>query len=129
MRILDLVLTYHYYDMIDVGDKREEYRGIYPHWIKRLLWDDECDERVCLGEINYITALAITNDSQLIHFRDLGFTTQNYTHVRFHRGYSNTVMLWSIEGISIGRGKKEWGAPNELVFIIKLGKRYESRSA
>lgn len=25
--------------------------------------------------------------------------------------------------ITIGTGKPEWGAPNDIVFIIKLGKR------
>lgn len=31
-------------------------------------------------------------------------------------------MTFEIESISIGKGKQEWGAPKEEVFIIKLGK-------
>lgn len=34
-------------------------------------------------------------------------------------------MTFQCEGITIGRGNKEWGAPDEDVFIIKLGKRIE----
>lgn len=36
-RILDLVLTFRYNDMIDIGDKREEYREIKPHWVNRII--------------------------------------------------------------------------------------------
>lgn len=36
MLILDLVLTYKWYDMIVSGKKREEYRNI-AKWLKRIL--------------------------------------------------------------------------------------------
>jgi hypothetical protein len=32
-------------------------------------------------------------------------------------------MTFEIENISVGYGNKEWGAPDNIVFIIKLGKR------
>jgi hypothetical protein len=32
-------------------------------------------------------------------------------------------MTFELEKITIGKGKPEWGAPDEDVFIIKLGKR------
>jgi hypothetical protein len=32
-------------------------------------------------------------------------------------------MTYEIQSITIGKGKREWGAPEEDVFIIKLGKR------
>jgi hypothetical protein len=32
-------------------------------------------------------------------------------------------MTFEIESFTIGKGKTEWGAPTEEVFIIKLGKR------
>lgn len=47
----------------------------------------------------------------------------NYKYVCFHKGYTATTMTFEIESISIGKGKPEWGAPKEDVFIIKLGKR------
>ena len=104
MKILDLVLKHQWYDMIDVGDKREEYRLHKPYWCKRLL-----------------------NQEFAMFSQRYGYTTCNpkgYTHVRSHRGYTYVTMLWTITGISLGRGKTEWGAPeNKDVFIIKLGSR------
>ena len=32
-------------------------------------------------------------------------------------------MMWECEGIEIGRGRPEWGAPDDEVFVIKLGNR------
>jgi len=36
--VLHLVLTYHWFDEIESGRKRKEYREMSPHW-KRLIWD------------------------------------------------------------------------------------------
>ncbi len=36
MPVLDLVLTHHWYDKIDSGEKRHEYREIKRYWTKRL---------------------------------------------------------------------------------------------
>lgn len=36
MKILDLPLKKEWYDMIESGEKREEYRAITPYWQKRL---------------------------------------------------------------------------------------------
>ena len=33
-----------------------------------------------------------------------------YTHVCFHRAYTNETMTYKIASISIGRGRTEWGA-------------------
>ena len=48
-----------------------------------------------------------------------------YDAVRFHRGQGSPVtMLVECLGISVGKGRPEWGAPEDKeVFIIKLGKR------
>ena len=46
-----------------------------------------------------------------------------YTYVCFHRGYTSTTMTFAIKSIGTGQGNPEWGAPNDPVFIIKLGKR------
>lgn len=128
MRILDLVLTYHNYDMIDVGDKREEYRQIKPHWVRRLI---PCTHECSNGHwsAKYLkcvfTCKAVHSH---MNYYSKGIRLGTYGYVRFHRGYSKKTMLWSIKDISIGRGKKEWRAPDEPVIIIKLEKRYESRS-
>lgn len=36
MKILDLSLAYHWYDMIASGEKKEEYREVKEFYIKRL---------------------------------------------------------------------------------------------
>lgn len=89
MYILDLVLTYKWYDMILSDEKREEYRDI-AKWRKRIIG-------------------------------------KPYTHVRFHRGYTSTVQILRIDEVTTGIGRKEWGAPDEKVIIIKLGERYGRR--
>ena len=43
-----------------------------------------------------------------------------YTHVGFHRAYTNETMTYKIESISIGKGRTEWGAPSSDVYIIKF---------
>jgi hypothetical protein len=35
-------------------------------------------------------------------------------------------MLLELNDIVIGKGNKEWGAPDDDVFILKLGKRIEN---
>lgn len=95
MKILDLSLTYHWYDMIASGEKKEEYREIKEFYIKRL----------------YNSYHSVTER----YFK-------HYDAVRFHRGQGGKVsMLVECKGIRIGRGKPEWGAPSENVFIISLG--------
>ena len=84
MRVLHLVLKRCWYDMIERGEKTEEYREVKPYWIRRI-----------------------------------GITYA----VIFHCGYTNRTMTFECRSISIGKGRKEWGAPNDDVFIIKLGKR------
>lgn len=84
MRILHLVLKRCWYDMIERGEKTEEYREIKPYWTKRI---------------------------------------GVYDAVVFHRGYTNRIMMFECRGIGIGKGRKEWGAPDDDVYKIKLGKR------
>lgn len=84
MRILHLVLKQHWYNMIECGEKTEEYREIKPYWIRRI---GICDA------------------------------------VRFQYGYTKRTMTFKCRTISIGRGRKEWGAPDKDVYVIKLGKR------
>lgn len=52
------------------------------------------------------------------------FFNNHYTHVVFHKGYTNETMTFWIKNIITDFGKPEWGAePNELYYVIKLGKR------
>lgn len=50
-------------------------------------------------------------------------TTPKPKYVCFHKGYTSTTMTFEITEITIGIGKKEWGAPETNVYILKLGRR------
>lgn len=114
--------------MIESGVKTEEYREIKPYWLKRLLRtigtnfhhyedvDNEC-------------AQFYTENVDLLKedFKLGGFQQKGYTHVKFSYGYTRRTMTFEIESIAIGKGKPEWGAPTEDVFIIKLGIKYKNK--
>lgn len=95
MKILELPIKKEWYNMIEIGEKREEYREIKQYWQKRLAF--------YFGNI-----LVCTNP-------------YDYTHVRFRCGYTKRTMLYKIDEIIIGRGNPNWGAPTDKdVFIIKF---------
>lgn len=103
MRILYLPLKAQWYEMISNGIKTEEYREVKPYWTRRF----------------------IGMNQPLFSFRN-GYQQANvkgYTHVKFSYGYTKRTMTFEIKEITIGKGKTEWGAPKEDVFIIKLGNR------
>ena len=128
MKTLDLVLKKQWYDMIDSGEKTEEYREIKPYWIKRLL--EQIDEKGrCYYKAedfdddydNFWLQFIITSDvrSGFVKFRD-------FDKVTFHLGYSKDrpSMTFAIKEIVCNEGREEWGAlPGETYFVIKLGER------
>ena len=111
---LDLVLKVCWYEMIESGEKCEEYRKIGAFWSKRLFVLPDTAKRdsgVPTHENGDVT------DYSGAAFRDFAF-------VRFHRAYTSTTMTFAVDGIEIGEGKPEWGAiPGVKYFVIKLGKR------
>lgn len=107
MKVLDLVLKHKWYDMIESGEKRDEYREDKEYWIKRLT-----DLNTDFVPFSY-----------RYHYEQIPF--KDYTHVRFHRAYTNTTMLFELNGMDYGFGNSSWGAPDKEVFIIKLGSRIE----
>lgn len=108
--ILSLVLTYKWYDMIEHGGKREEYRDATKYWRIRL---NNWDKR---------------------------FTAHNTPVVEFRRGYAHNaprMAFWCL-GIETATGMKpyayvdlptdkrhhpEWGEPSAPHFFIELGGR------
>lgn len=106
-------LKRQWYEMIERGEKTEEYREIKPYWEKRLL--------------DYA---GIQRDFEMLALFLLGKTVnpldypRGYTHVCFSYGYTRRTMTFEVKEITIGKGKHEWGAPTyREVFIIKLGER------
>lgn len=101
MMTLYLPLKKEWYNMIENGEKKEEYREINDYWKSRLM-----QYSLRYGVREYV-------------FKPLD-------EVRFSYGYTQKTMTFKIDTITIGRGKPEWGAPTDHeVFIIKLGERME----
>ena len=124
MKILHLPLKAQWYEMIESGVKTEEYREIKPYWLKRLFWVIDMRHNH-FEQIDDDCATFYTKNIDLLK-TDIqlgGFQLKYYTHVKFSYGYTKRTMIFEIESITIGKGKPEWGAPTEDVFIIKLGNR------
>jgi len=105
MKTLDLVLKKKWYDMIESGEKTEEYREIKPYWVKRLT-------SLRSGSLLF----SHRNGYQPIPFKD-------FTHVTFHLGYAKDrpSMTFAIKEIVCDEGREEWGAlAGETYFVIKL---------
>lgn len=123
MKILDLVVKHKWYDMEESGEKPEEYREIKPYWFDRLI-DCRMTKDANLATEYFGYDGKDTNLRCIKKDFDRGYLRfKNYTHVRFHRGYTSTTMLFEIKSMHIGFGNPSWGAPEEEVFIIKLGER------
>ena len=130
LKILDLPLKKQYYNLIESEIKKEEYREIKPYWMKRLFdtinidfthyekIDNECADFYCNKDnIKYLKK----------DYNGGGIKKKPYTYVRFRYGYTKRTMLFELIGISIGKGKIEWGAPEDKeVFILKLGRKVNS---
>ena len=111
MNILDLPLKKEWYNMIESGEKREEYREITPYWIKRLVDTHSLGRKMLSNMPNVAARLIGSGCVQL----------KPYTHVRFRYGYTKRTMLYEISDIIIGHGNPQWGAPTDKpVFIIKF---------
>ena len=122
MIVLDLSIKVCWYDMIESGEKKEEYRDFSPYYANRLLYG--CN----LGVKAYWETIFANAQTKPWFKPDMllsDYGSRHYDAVRFHRGHgSPATMLLEYEGIEIGKGKPEWGAPEDKdVFIIKLGKR------
>lgn len=132
-KILDLPLKKEWYNMIENGTKAEEYREVKPYWCNRLLsccsfgiktyWESVLEGMFKAIEEN---GQRFPKTFNLEHLLIWQYGTRGYTHIRFRYGYTKKMMLFELDGITIGKGNKEWGAPEDKeVFILKLGNRIE----
>lgn len=132
MRILDLPLKKEWYNMIEAGEKPEEYRERTAYWIVRLLeWheiqsstevvDNQIWMHIIRTRITMSEARMIVDGK--IDFAGRALAPKHYDAVRFSYGYTKRRMLWEYRGLDFGQGRREWGAPDYKTFIIKLGKR------
>lgn len=106
---LNLTLKKEWFDKILSGEKTEEYREIKRHWVSILCTKHVGEMGGDLMDRHHVIAYRIKP-----YFKKICFTN----------GYGNHRPSFDIEckGISIGKGNPEWGAPDEDVFIISLGK-------
>lgn len=108
---LELVLKPKWYDMIESGEKPEEYREITAHWRVRICRDaHSCQMReVCKANIYCHYEYGVPKKHGVVTLR---------------RAYTQTVMKFEIDKIVIGFGRPEWGATEGVkYYVIKLGKR------
>jgi len=126
---LKLTLSCEWYDMIDAGIKKEEYRETKPYWFRRLC--RQKGKKLTKEESEYLAK--IVNETQALGFlaaiTQCGITFHNYKQVTFYRGvpyFSDSVkhMTFEIKSTGIGFGKREWGAPEDKhVLKLVLGER------
>ncbi len=121
---LKLTLTKEWFGMILSGEKTEEYRGIKPYWVRRLIFvRDEMEwgiwEEFC-GDLANPT-LHHNNIEELMDFFSARF--RKFDFVEFTNGYGNDKprVTAKFEGTDVGVGNYAWGSPNIPVFIIKIG--------
>lgn len=122
MKTLDLVLKKKWYDMIESGEKTEEYREIKPYWVSRLggcfRWCSQTLNNYGLYQNRCNTCSNLKNLNKI--------ASNGYDAVTFHLGYAKDrpSMTFAIKEIVIDEGREEWGAlGGEYYFVIKLGKR------
>lgn len=118
-KVLHMVLKHKWYDMIESGEKKEEYRDFNRYWTMRLttlFWQ----------EGNGYSAVFRTSHVM----NEKGRTMEAFYYQRpiekivFHRGYTSTTMEWKAGHIELGYGYTPWGAPkNNMVYIIPLKER------
>lgn len=89
--MLTLPIKKKWFDMIESGEKKEEYRAASKYWIVRFGF--------------YYPFI-----------RQVSFQT-----LRLRNGYSkNSPILECAVMIYCGTGNPEWGAPNEMCFILVI---------
>lgn len=109
MRTLHLILKAQWYNMIEQGIKKEEYREDKDYWKKRL-----CRSKGLCDYGGYCAMFCCQN----IYY--------DYDAVCFHYGYTSRTMTFEIENIRFGTGNPEWGAKEgKNYFVIKLGDKVD----
>ena len=130
-KTLHLVLKRKWWDMIESGEKKEEYRDFTPFYIKRLCGNPCFNKQGEIIERKIIDKWTLdTCEKRGINLKtawaDGNIIPKDYSSVTFHFGYSNKTMTYSVKDISVGGGRTEWGAENgKEYFIIKLGERID----
>ena len=109
MKILNLVVHGVYYDLIQKKKKTKEYRAINEYYVRRFMTNTEgMDEK---QRTEFAEELKTPSEREEVMKRHHSEVRQDYTHVLFRRGASNTTMLVKIESIELYANN----------FVINLG--------
>ena len=131
MANLYLVLTEHWYDMIESGQKPEEYRANTPYWRKRLMrcygWDTCCGDCATMIMDGDRPKWQCFSQPYCKYHSNLPDLYEKDT-VTFQRAYAKNPPRMTFEIKEIAFGKPKPGlCPKEAegkdLFIIRLGKR------
>lgn len=112
MWILNLSLKKKWFQMIESGIKKEEYRELKPFWMRRIF---DCPKGLSICVWNRQRCSSC--------IRLCPMSARSFSHVRFRNGYTKQTMTFEIIDINIGFGNPTWGAPKDKVIIIKIGKQ------
>ena len=120
-KVLTLIVSKQWFDMIVAGEKTEEYRVPKSYWIKRLLVpnSDSTDMKLWAEAIDGRVDII----RQYIRINFMSF--KPFTHVLFINGYrkDSPRIKKKIESITIGKPKKGLCPDNWLdteFFVIKF---------
>ena len=101
MRVLHLTLIKKWFDLVESGEKPEEYREMTEYWRKRLI-RKECQHKTAFEPSDF-------------KYFDLVIFTNGYGN---HRPKTIRVLKY----IEVNSGKVEWGAAKgKIYFVLKLG--------
>lgn len=101
MKILELPLKKEWYDMIECGEKREEYREVKPYWEKRLLDYKRLMQYFIDNRKGLLVKRFLFPHCPVIENVCEAFP-RGYTHVRFRYGYTRRTMMFTIDSITMG---------------------------
>lgn len=114
MKVLHPVLKHKWYDMIERYEKREEYRD-FRKWGPRICAIRKKQPQMCGGFCDGCKYLVAGTQ-----------IPTNIGYICFHRGYTNTTMMWETVTNRICTGRTEWGAPkDERVLAFDLWRKVD----
>jgi len=133
MKALYLVLIGKWYDMIESGEKPEEYRDITPYWLQRIFEMPIFEIPTIEEDTQYIsvdetTAQFYSNPKHFELLREAiakGVLRPRFKEVTFQRAYPKNPprMTRPLVSVSVGTGNPAWGAvPNKNYLKLKLVK-------
>lgn len=136
METLTLNLIGKWYNLIESGEKKEEYRAIKDFWASRLFNRDEWKLFVKENKNEWLSDEEYFDDDTIADYNKVesikkyikeGKLNYRVKRVKFVYGYTKKSMTFEVDSIEIGYGKPEWGADiNEEYFVIKLGKKVKN---